>query len=156
LANLNKGEFDFIETNPIVVDYERTQRIQIEWRGYLIDMQMVASGATPADNKWKLNGKQDKSQSDAKNMLTKLVSWTTKEATRDVRELDFSKPDLRVRLLEQVDGKLLTREYIGTIGEDNVWVKEQGLNWAYSISGDDIHAYVTSVGEVQNGKNTAN
>ncbi len=142
---LNKGEVDFIEKNPIVVNYDGTRRIQASWQELSFDLQMTADGATEEEKKWKLHGKKDYKHSEAKEVLTELLSWSTTVATKSVSELDTSVPDFRLTLTESSEGRQVEREYIGMIGADEVWILEKGDQWAYSINMATVQTFMAKM-----------
>lgn len=142
---LNKGEIDFIEKNPIVVNYESTRRIQGSWQGSSFDLKMTANGDTEEQKKWSLNGKKDYTHDEAKQLLTDFVSWSTTIATKPIREFDTSVPDFKLSLTEGTGNKNEVREYIGMIGVEDVWIVEKGSKWAYSIPMETVNALMVTM-----------
>jgi hypothetical protein len=150
LQELDKTELDFIEKNPITVNYDGTKRIQIKWREYNLDLQMVKEGVTSDDHEWKLNGKKTMTHAEVKSLLTEMTLWTAVEPTKPLSEIDTSVPDLSIVLTEKKGDQEKVREYIGMIGAETINIAEKGTKHAYPVLGDPIHSFVVSTNQKVN------
>lgn len=140
LDNMDKGEAEFVQPELIPVSVGKTVKLTLDWRGNAFQLERVKDAKTGAD-KWMINGKKELPASEAEAILVELNGWTTDEATRPISEFDTSAPDLKVTVIEETNGQRTTREYIGMIGTEKVWVGEKGTKWVRSILGDTINSY---------------
>ena len=140
IDQLDKGEIDFIDKQIVDFQVDQVVKLELDWRTHRFILEKVADKAK-GSTKWLINEKKELTQTEAENILYELKQWNTNQASKPFSEFDTSIPDLKINLTIEKDGKRTTREWIGVIGTELVWVGEKGTKWMKSILGDTINSY---------------
>ena len=140
IDQLDKGEIDFIDKQLVDFQVDQVVKLELDWRTHRFILEKVADKAK-GTTKWLINEKKELTQTEAENILYELKQWNTNQASKPFSEFDTSIPDLKINLTIEKDGNRTTREWIGVIGTELVWVGEKGTKWMKSILGDTINSY---------------
>jgi hypothetical protein len=127
------GQMDFMDKNPVKLDYEQVRSMMVSWKGKNWTLTKTDVDKKSYESDWKLGDTVVKA-ADASGFLDKLLFLATGQLAKRASEVKWDAPELRVEV-KQVDGdkKESTAVYLGKIDQDNVWMAKEGGEWAYAI-----------------------
>ncbi|PZE19243.1 DUF4340 domain-containing protein [Paenibacillus xerothermodurans] len=130
---LARAPLDFMEKSPVKLDYEQLRELSVEWKGQKWTLAKVDVDKKSYDAEWKL-GDQTLKGTDASTYLDKVQSMSTAKLARPAAEIKMDAPELRIETKSaDASGNQSATAYIGKVEQEQVWVTQEGGQWAYSL-----------------------
>lgn len=140
---LAKQPIDFMDRNPVKVEYEQIRSMSVDWKGQKWLLTKTETDKTSYEAKWKLDDKEIQGV-DASNYLDRASALSTDQPAKKAAEIKgLNAPDLRIET-EVVDNtnKETVHSYVGKMEGDQVWVVKQGGEWAYAIPATAVEQFI--------------
>lgn len=130
---LAKTQLDLMEKSPIRLEYEQVRGINVEWKGQKNVLTKTDTDKKSYEANWKLDDKELKG-SDASAYLDKVQFLATEQLAKPAAEVKMDSPELRLEVkYADASNKETTTVYLGKVEQDNLWLVQQGGQWAYSL-----------------------
>ncbi|WP_079914304.1 DUF4340 domain-containing protein [Paenibacillus sp. 32352] len=133
VKSLAKTQLDLMEKSPIRLEYEQVRGITVEWKGQKWTLTKADTDKKSYEANWKLGDKELKG-SDASSYLDKVQFLSTEQLAKPADQVKMDAPELRLEVkYADASNKETTVVYLGKVDKDNLWLTQQGGQWAYSL-----------------------
>ncbi|MCU6792895.1 DUF4340 domain-containing protein [Paenibacillus sp. WQ 127069] len=135
---LTLSQIDFMDKNPVKLDYEQLRAMTVDWKGQKWTLTKVDADKKSYESDWKL-GEQTLKAADATQVIDKLQMLSTEQPAKRTAEIKLDAPELRVEVkLVDAAKKETTEVYLGKQQQDTVWFSKEGSEWAYALPAASI------------------
>jgi hypothetical protein len=152
---LAMSPIDFMEKSPVKVDYEQVRSLSMDWRGQKWTLTKTDVDKKSYEADWKLNDQTLKG-ADASQYIDKVQFLSTEQPAKRTAEIRTDAPELRVEVKSaDAANKETTAVYLGKAEQDNVWLWQEGGEWAYSLPAASIQELADKPKQPQDGAASA-
>ncbi|MFH5187502.1 DUF4340 domain-containing protein [Paenibacillus sp. TAB 01] len=138
VKSLAKTEMDFMEKSPVKFDYEQIRGLSVDWKGHKWSLTKTDVDKKSYEANWKL-GDQEVKGADSSKYLDKLQSLATEQPVKKTADVKLDAPELRIELkTADTSGKEATTAYVGKLDGEQVWIAQEGGEWAFAVPASAI------------------
>ncbi|MNI15202.1 hypothetical protein D3C73_684940 [compost metagenome] len=147
LASLNKAPLEFMDSTPVKLDQDQVKSMKLTWKGQSWSLVKSNADKPAIEAGWKL-GEKELQGSEASQLIGKLVFLSTSDPVKKAAEINLDASELAVEFVLAEDGTDSTRMYRGKLLEEQVWLSQQGEEWAYALPFADIQSLADQLTEL--------
>lgn len=138
VKSLAKTPLDFMEKSPVKLDYEQVRGLTVDWKGHKWTLTKTDVDKKSYEANWKL-GDQEVKGADSSKYLDKLQFLATEQLAKKAADVKLNAPELRVEVkTADTAGKEATTVYVGKLDGEQVWIAQEGGEWAYAVPSASI------------------
>lgn len=138
VKSLAKTTMDFMEKSPVKFDYEQVRSLSVDWKGHKWTLTKTDVDKKSYEANWKL-GDQEVKGADSSQYLDKVQSLATEQLVKKASDVKLNTPELRIEVkTADASGKETATAYVGKLDGEQVWIAQEGGQWAYAVPSASI------------------